>query len=249
MTLTTNDRPAIAGQPTRQHNGGQPLLRLEDLTKVFTTDEVETHALSGVHLEIGRGEYVSISGPSGCGKSTLLSILGLLDSPTGGRYWLDGLAVQEVGFAERARIRNRQIGFIFQSFNLIGDLTVFENVELPLTYRNMAPAERKRRTGEALERVSMAHRAKHLPSQLSGGQQQRVAVARALAGEPLILLADEPTGNLDSNNGDAVMELLRDLHQQGSTICMVTHDSRFARHADRTIHLFDGRIVDERRER
>jgi putative ABC transport system ATP-binding protein len=200
-----------------------------------------------VHLEITRGEYVSISGPSGCGKSTLLSILGLLDTPTDGQYWLDGKPVQALGFTERARIRNREIGFIFQSFNLIGDLTVAENVELPLTYRGMATAERKRRVGEALERVSMAHRSRHLPSQLSGGQQQRVAVARALAGDPLILLADEPTGNLDSRNGEAVMDLLRDLHQQGSTICMVTHDTRFSKYAQRTIHLFDGRVVDEKR--
>jgi putative ABC transport system ATP-binding protein len=215
--------------------------------KVFYTDEVETHALSGIHMEIERGEYVSISGPSGCGKSTLLSILGLLDTATEGQYWLDGKPVQSLGFTERARIRNREIGFIFQSFNLIGDLSVYENVELPLTYRGMAAAERKRRVGEALERVSMAHRSKHLPSQLSGGQQQRVAVARALAGDPLILLADEPTGNLDSTNGEAVMDLLRDLHQQGSTICMVTHDPRFSRYAQRTVHLFDGRVVDEKR--
>ena len=225
----------------------ESLIRLENLTKVFYTDEVETHALSGIHLEILRGEYVSISGPSGCGKSTLLSILGLLDTATEGQYWLDGKPVQSLGFTERARIRNREIGFIFQSFNLIGDLTVAENVELPLTYRGMAAAERKRRVGEALERVSMAHRSRHLPSQLSGGQQQRVAVARALAGDPLILLADEPTGNLDSRNGEAVMDLLRDLHQQGSTICMVTHDTRFSKYAQRTIHLFDGRVVDEKR--
>jgi putative ABC transport system ATP-binding protein len=223
----------------------EPLIRLEGLTKVFTTDEVETHALSGIHLEIRRGEYIAISGPSGCGKSTLLSILGLLDSPSDGSYVLDGDEVGTLDLARRSRIRNRQIGFIFQSFNLIGELTVFENVELPLTYRGMRAAERKLRVQEALERVGMAHRARHLPTQLSGGQQQRVAVARALAGQPSILLADEPTGNLDSRNGDAVMELLRDLHQAGSTICMVTHDARFARHADRTVHLFDGRVVDE----
>jgi len=243
MTVTTNDRAATA--TARQEGTGRPLLRLEDVKKVFYTDEVETHALSGIHMEIQRGEYVSISGPSGCGKSTLLSILGLLDTATEGQYWLDGKPVQSLGFTERARIRNREIGFIFQSFNLIGDLSVYENVELPLTYRGMPQAERRRRVGEALERVSMAHRSKHLPSQLSGGQQQRVAVARALAGDPLILLADEPTGNLDSTNGEAVMDLLRDLHQQGSTICMVTHDPRYARHAQRAIHLFDGRVVEE----
>jgi putative ABC transport system ATP-binding protein len=223
----------------------QTLIRLEAITKVFYTDEVETHALSGIHLEIKPGEYVSIAGPSGCGKSTLLSILGLLDSPTGGSYLLNEKPVANLGHAERARIRNREVGFIFQSFNLIGDLTVFENVELPLTYRGMNTAERKQRVNEALEKVGMAHRTKHYPSQLSGGQQQRVAVARALAGKPAILLADEPTGNLDSKNGEAVMELLRGLHRDGATICMVTHDQRFARHADRTVHLFDGRVVEE----
>ncbi|HEY6194888.1 MAG TPA: ABC transporter ATP-binding protein [Candidatus Eisenbacteria bacterium] len=247
MTVTTNERVAPTG--SAKGEPGRALLRLEDVKKVFYTDEVETHALSGVHLEIHRGEYVSISGPSGCGKSTLLSILGLLDTATDGQYWLDGKPVQSLGFTERARIRNREIGFIFQSFNLIGDLSVYENVELPLTYRGLPAADRRRRVGEALERVSMAHRSKHLPSQLSGGQQQRVAVARALAGDPLILLADEPTGNLDSTNGEAVMDLLRDLHQQGSTICMVTHDNRFSRYAQRTIQLFDGRVVDEQRGR
>jgi putative ABC transport system ATP-binding protein len=223
----------------------EPIIELEDLTKVFYTDEVETHALAGIHLNIARGEYVAIAGPSGCGKSTLLSILGLLDSPTQGTYKLNGKTVQDLDLSQRARIRNREIGFIFQSFNLIGDLTVFENVELPLTYRGMRSSERRARVGQALERVGMAHRGKHLPSQLSGGQQQRVAVARALVGQPSILLADEPTGNLDSKNGEAVMELLQDLHQSGSTICMVTHDPRFARHADRSVHLFDGQIVDE----
>jgi putative ABC transport system ATP-binding protein len=223
----------------------QPLLKLDGVTKVFFTDEVETHALAGVHMEIGRGEYVSIAGPSGCGKSTLLSILGLLDSPTNGEYLLNSRSVADLPAAERARVRNREIGFIFQSFNLIGDLSVFENVELPLTYRGMRPAERKERVESSLERVGMAHRAKHLPSQLSGGQQQRVAVARAVAGEPLILLADEPTGNLDSKSGEAVMDLLKELHQSGATICMVTHDPRYARHADRGIHLFDGRVVSE----
>jgi putative ABC transport system ATP-binding protein len=221
------------------------LIRLDGITKVFYTDEVETHALSGIHLEIHTGEYVSIAGPSGCGKSTLLSILGLLDSPTEGGYLLNGKAVANLDHAERARIRNREVGFIFQSFNLIGDLTVYENVELPLTYRGMNTAQRRERVNEALEKVGMAHRLKHYPSQLSGGQQQRVAVARALAGKPSILLADEPTGNLDSRNGEAVMELLRELHREGATVCMVTHDPRFARHADRTIHLFDGRIVQE----
>ena len=223
----------------------QPLIRLEGLTKVFYTDEVETHALAGIHLELRRGEYVAIAGPSGCGKSTLLSLLGLLDSPTEGSYWLNEKPVAELSLAERTRIRNQEIGFIFQNFNLIGDLSVFENVELPLTYRGMAAAERRERVGEALDKVGMGHRAKHLPSQLSGGQQQRVAVARALVGRPLILLADEPTGNLDSKNGEAVMELLRELHQDGATVCMVTHDTRYAKHAERTVHLFDGRIVEE----
>jgi putative ABC transport system ATP-binding protein len=221
------------------------LIHLDGLTKVFTTDEVETHALSGIHLQIQRGEYVAIAGPSGCGKSTLLSIIGLLDSPSSGTYTLNGQPVQSLDFTQRARIRNREIGFIFQSFNLIGDLTVYENVELPLTYRGMPSAERRERVTQALERVGMGHRAKHYPSQLSGGQQQRVAVARALVGQPAVLLADEPTGNLDSKNGEAVMELLRELHRAGSTICMVTHDARFARHADRAIHLFDGRVVEE----
>ena len=224
----------------------QPLIRLDGIKKVFLTDEVETHALSGIHMEITQGEYVAISGPSGCGKSTLLAILGLLDSPSDGKYWLNGQEVADLPMSQRARVRNREIGFIFQSFNLIGDLTVFENVELPLIYRGMKSNERRERVNAALERVGMAHRAKHLPSQLSGGQQQRVAVARAVAGQPSILLADEPTGNLDSTNGEAVMELLRELHQGGSTICMVTHDARYARHADRSVHLFDGKVVEER---
>ena len=223
----------------------QPLIKLEGVTKVFLTDEVETHALSGIHLEIKRGEYISIAGPSGCGKSTLLSILGLLDSPSDGSYWLGGKAVSDLSLSERARIRNREVGFIFQSFNLIGDLSVYENVELPLTYRGMRSSERRDRVRAALERVGMAHRAKHLPSQLSGGQQQRVAVARAVAGDPLILLADEPTGNLDSVNGEAVMELLSELHDQGATICMVTLDQLYASHADRTVHVFDGLVVDD----
>jgi putative ABC transport system ATP-binding protein len=222
------------------------VIHLDGVTKVFLTDEVETHALAGIHLDIKKGEYFSISGPSGCGKSTLLSILGLLDTPTDGAYVLNGRPVQDLTLSERARVRNREIGFIFQAFNLIGDLTVYENVELPLTYRGMPSAERKKRVQEALDKVGMAHRMKHYPSQLSGGQQQRVAVARALCGSPAILLADEPTGNLDSRNGEAVMDLLRELHREGATICMVTHDPRYARYADRTIHLFDGRVVDEK---
>ena len=223
----------------------QTLIRLESVKKVFYTDEVETHALAGVHLEIAKGEYLAIAGPSGCGKSTLLSIFGLLDTPTEGEYWLNGRPVARLSMYERARTRNREIGFIFQSFNLIGDLTVFDNVELPLTYRGMRPSERRERVNAALDRVGMAHRARHYPNQLSGGQQQRVAVARAVAGDPSILLADEPTGNLDSRNGESVMDLLRELHRGGATICMVTHDPRYERHADRSIHLFDGQIVRE----
>jgi putative ABC transport system ATP-binding protein len=221
------------------------LIRMEGIQKVFRADEVETHALSGIQLAIERGEYISVAGPSGCGKTTLLSLLGLLDTPTAGTYFLNGQSVANLDFAARARIRNREVGFIFQSFNLIGDLTVYENVELPLSYRGLSGAERKQRVEESLQKVGMTHRMGHYPAQLSGGQQQRVAVARALAGKPSILLADEPTGNLDSRNGEAVMELLRDLHREGATICMVTHDQRFARFADRTIHLFDGRIVEE----
>jgi putative ABC transport system ATP-binding protein len=227
---------------------GTALIHLEGVTKVFYTDEVETHALAGIHLDLNKGEYVSINGPSGCGKSTLLSILGLLDTPTGGTYVLNNQSVANLNLSQRARIRNREVGFIFQAFNLIGDLTVYENVELPLTYRGMPSAERKKRVNDALERVGMAHRTKHFPSQLSGGQQQRVAVARAVVGEPSILLADEPTGNLDSTNGEAVMDLLRELHRGGATICMVTHDPRYAKYAERTISLFDGRIVEEKVE-
>jgi putative ABC transport system ATP-binding protein len=225
-----------------------PLIHLEGVTKVFVTDEVETHALAGIHIDIQRGEYVSISGPSGCGKSTLLAILGLLDSPTSGTYILNGKPVQSLKLSERARIRNREIGFIFQAFNLIGDLNVYENVELPLTYRDMSGKERRERVEEALLKVGMSHRMKHYPSQLSGGQQQRVAVARAVAGNPSILLADEPTGNLDSTNGESVMNLLRELHAGGATICMVTHDPRYAKYADRTFHLFDGQVVEETHE-
>ena len=223
-----------------------PLIELKHIRKVFLTDEVETHALAEINLEIRKGEFVAIAGPSGCGKSTLLSILGLLDSPTDGNYTLNGHPVANLNHSERARIRNREVGFIFQSFNLIGDLTVFENVELPLTYRGMPSDERKRCVDAALEKVGMSHRAKHYPSQLSGGQQQRVAVARALAGKPSILLADEPTGNLDSKNGEAVMQLLSDLHREGATICMVTHDDRFAKHAQRAVHLFDGKVTEDR---
>jgi putative ABC transport system ATP-binding protein len=226
-------------------NNNEVLILMDDVKKVFMTDEVETHALAGIHLQIKRGEYVAINGPSGCGKSTLLSILGLLDSPSDGNYVLNTKPVSNLSLSERTRIRNREIGFVFQAFNLIGDLNVYENVELPLTYRGMGSAERKQRVQQALEKVGMAHRIKHYPSQLSGGQQQRVAVARALVGDPSILLADEPTGNLDSKNGEAVMELMTELHRGGATICMVTHDPRYSRFADRSIHLFDGRIVEE----
>jgi putative ABC transport system ATP-binding protein len=224
---------------------GISLVKMEGVSKVFITDEVETHALAGIELDIKKGEYLSISGPSGCGKSTLLAILGLLDTPSNGSYVLNSKPVSGLKLQERARIRNREIGFIFQAFNLIGDLTVYENVELPLTYRGMPSAERKKNVMEALEKVGMTHRIKHYPSQLSGGQQQRVAVARALAGNPSVLLADEPTGNLDSSNGEAVMDLLKGLHKNGATICMVTHDPRYAAFADRTIHMFDGKIVQE----
>ena len=222
-----------------------PLIRLEGIQKVFTTEELETHALSDIHMEVQDGEFVEVVGPSGCGKSTLLSILGLLDTPTAGDYWLDGEPVADLTASERAKVRNQHIGFIFQAFNLIGDLTVEENVELPLTYRGMAAAERKQKVQSALEKVGMSHRIDHFPSQLSGGQQQRVAAARAVAGDPLILLADEPTGNLDSTNGNAVMDLLQDLHESGSTILMVTHDPRYSAYAERTIRLFDGQVVEE----
>jgi putative ABC transport system ATP-binding protein len=227
------------------HDGTRPLIELEGVSKVFYTEEVETHALNGIHLQIEPGEFVAIAGPSGCGKTTLLSILGLLDSPTGGEYRLVGQPVQDLTASQRAHIRNREIGFVFQAFNLIGDLTVYENVELPLTYRRMPQAERKQRVVEALERVGMAHRTHHYPAQLSGGQQQRVAVARAIAGSPSVLLADEPTGNLDSTNGEAVMELLRELHRGGATIVMVTHDPRYAEYAQRSVHLFDGQVVED----
>jgi putative ABC transport system ATP-binding protein len=235
------------GIPMTDGNGATPLIKLDDVSKVFLTEDVETHALSRVHLAIGKGEYVAIAGPSGCGKTTLLSILGLLDSPSGGTYTLNGEPVSGLSASDRARIRNREIGFIFQAFNLIGDLTVKENVELPLTYQGLPTAERNRRVAEALEKVGMSHRTGHFPSQLSGGQQQRVAVARAIAGSPSVLLADEPTGNLDSANSEQVMALLRELHEEGATICMVTHDPRYAEHADRSIHLFDGQVVRDER--
>jgi putative ABC transport system ATP-binding protein len=225
--------------------GEHALIYLDGLSKVFYTEEVETHALSNINLQIRTGEFVSIAGPSGCGKTTLLSILGLLDSPTAGKYVLDNTPVENLTASQRAKIRNQAIGFVFQAFNLIGDLTVYENVELPLTYRGMPGAERKERVQAALDRVGMAHRMGHYPSQLSGGQQQRVAVARAIVGKPLILLADEPTGNLDSKNGGAVMDLLKELHAEGATICMVTHDPRYAHVADRSVHLFDGQVVSE----
>ena len=244
--MSTETLTAGKAAPAPASEAGQTLLLLDNVKKVFLTDEVETHALSGIHLEIKKGEYIAIAGPSGCGKSTLLSILGLLDTPSDGQYWLNGKPVASLTLAERARVRNRQIGVIFQSFNLIGDLTVFENVELPLTYQGLSSADRKTRVMKALERVGMSHRTKHYPSQLSGGQQQRVAVARAVVTDPAVLLADEPTGNLDSKSGEAVMGLLRELHRGGATICMVTHDPRYARNADRSIHLFDGRIVEER---
>ncbi len=224
----------------------EALIHVEGLTKVFNTNGVETYALSDVHLNIDHGEYIAISGPSGCGKSTLLSILGLLDKPTRGSYRINGQPVEKLGLAERALVRNQQIGFIFQSFNLIADLMVQENVELPLTYRlGLSSKERRKRVQDSLERVNMAHRMHHFPGQLSGGQQQRVAVARALAGSPSILLADEPTGNLDSTNGEAVMTLLKNLHREGTTICMVTHDVRYAAHADRQVRLFDGKVVSD----
>ena len=247
--MSTSTSPATASTLNGTRDA---LISLSGIAKVFQTDEVETHALSDVHLQIRQGEYVAIAGPSGCGKTTLLSILGLLDTPTSGEYILAGERVAQLAAPERARVRNRQIGFVFQAFNLIGDLTVFENVELPLTYRTgdaeIPAAERKARVHAALERVGMSHRQKHYPAQLSGGQQQRVAVARAVVGDPAILLADEPTGNLDSANGEQVMELLRELHRGGATICMVTHDPRYAEHADRSVHLFDGRVVDDRKQ-
>lgn len=230
---------------TRDTTDSSVLLKLDGIKKVFLTDELETHALADIHLQVKKGEYVAIEGPSGSGKTTLLSILGLLDVASSGEYLLQGRAVSGLNARERARIRNREAGFIFQSFNLIGDLTVWENVELPLLYREMSASERKIRITAALERVKMSHRKDHMPSQLSGGQQQRVAVARAVAGEPVVLFADEPTGSLDSKNGDAVMDLLDELHAAGSTICMVTHSREYARRATRAIHLFDGRVVED----
>ena len=225
---------------------GHPLIQIDGLKKIFLTDEVETHALSDINLDIRAGEFVSIAGPSGCGKSTLLSIIGLLEEPIEGSYVLDGKPLVNLVVDEQSEIRNREVGFIFQNFNLIGDLTVYENVELPLKFRGMTTAERRERVNDALEKVGLGHRAKHFPNQLSGGQQQRVAVARAVGGRPLILLADEPTGNLDSKSGESVMSLLGALHAEGATICMVTHDARYATHAERQIKLFDGKIVDEK---
>jgi putative ABC transport system ATP-binding protein len=226
------------------------VIEINHLNKVFYTDEIETHALSDIDLHVGTGEYVAINGPSGCGKSTLLSILGLLDTPSSGSYRLNGVPVEDIDAVERARIRNQEIGFIFQAFNLIGELTVADNVAMPLVYREgVSKSERFKLAEAALERVGMAHRINHYPAQLSGGQQQRVAVARALVGQPKILLADEPTGNLDSHNGEAVMALLEELHAHGATICMVTHDPRYAEFAQRSVHLFDGRIVDEEKIR
>ena len=245
--MMTDPMTQVSRMTSAAASAGQTLIRLAGLAKVFYTDEVETHALRDIDFELRSGEYVAITGPSGCGKTTLLSILGLLDTPTSGEYTLAGEPVADLTSTERARIRNRQIGFIFQAFNLIGDLTVYENVELPLTYRGLSAPERKRRVTESLDRVGIGHRMRHYPAQLSGGQQQRVAVARAVAGEPLLLLADEPTGNLDSASGEAVMELLRGLHLAGSTICMVTHDPRYERHAERSVHLFDGRLVRDAR--
>jgi putative ABC transport system ATP-binding protein len=246
-TPASTEGAVLAGGPKTE--AGKSLIQLEGLTKVFETEEVETHALSNIHLTIRQGEWVAIVGPSGSGKSTLLAVLGLLDTASRGAYLLDGRSVLELSPSDRALVRNRHIGFIFQSFNLIGDLTVYENVELPLTYRGMPAAERKQRVERALDKVGMAHRARHMPGQLSGGQQQRVAVARAVAGDPLILLADEPTGNLDSKNGEAVMQLLSELHKSGATICMVTHDPAHARTATRTVSLFDGRIVQDEQRR
>jgi putative ABC transport system ATP-binding protein len=228
----------------------QELIQLQGIRKVFLTEEMETSALDDVHLTIAQGEYVSISGPSGCGKSTLLSVMGLLNSSTGGKYFLNGAEVTGLSAAEQARVRNQEIGFIFQAFNLIADMTAFENVELPLTYRtDLTKKQRRELVLTALEQVQMTARANHFPAQLSGGQQQRVAIARALVGRPNVLLADEPTGNLDSKNAQLIMELLDVLHGQGSTIVMVTHDPRFAERAGRQVSLFDGRIVEDRRLR
>jgi len=245
MAVVKELAPVESPEMARQ----KALLQLEGITKVFETDEVETHALSDVHFSVRPGEWVSIVGPSGSGKTTLLAVLGLLDTASKGSYLLNGRSVLELSAAERAQVRNQQIGFIFQSFNLIGDLTVYENVELPLTYRGMSADERRQRVERALERVGMVHRARHMPGQLSGGQQQRVAVARAVAGEPLILLADEPTGNLDSKNGEQVMQLLSELHKGGATLVMVTHDPNQARLGTRTVSLFDGRVVQDERIR
>jgi putative ABC transport system ATP-binding protein len=226
-------------------NAAASLIVLKDLRRVYSTDTVETHALGGIDLTIDRGEYVTIEGPSGCGKSTLLTVLGLLDEATSGEYVLAGVPVRDIDAEERARLRNREIGFIFQSFNLIPEMSVAENVGLPLTYRKgVSSAERKEAVAKALERVNMGHRAEHLPAQLSGGQQQRVAVARALVGNPSQILADEPTGNLDLANGDQLMALLDELHASGATLITVTHNPVYAERASRRIHMLDGRLRD-----
>lgn len=233
VNATSNTRPSV--------------IRMENISKVFMTERMETRALNGIYLDIQEGEFLSISGPSGCGKSTLLSIIGLLDRASSGSYMLDGKEVETLNMRRRSILRNQVIGFIFQNFNLIGEMSVFENVELPLVYRGVESSQRRKMVLEALDRVEMSHREEHLPSQLSGGQQQRVAVARALVGRPKLLLADEPTGNLDSKNGDAVMRLMHELHNSGSTVCMVTHNEEYNAMATRVIHLFDGRIVKEKR--
>lgn len=245
-TLMLNpESQSVSIEDTNNTAAAKPVIQLEDISKVFITERMETRALNGIHLTVNKGDFLAISGPSGCGKSTLLSIIGLLDRSTSGRYMLAGTEVHDLRGRKRALMRNQMIGFIFQNFNLIGEMNVYENVELPLVYRDVPYAVRKEMVKEALGRVQMDHREGHLPSQLSGGQQQRVAVARALVGRPALLLADEPTGNLDSKNGEAVMELLEELHQQGSTVCMVTHNEHYNTRVQRVVYLFDGRVVDE----
>ena len=224
------------------------MIRTVDLQKIFRTEEVETRALQGINLEVNDGEFVAIMGPSGCGKSTLLNILGLLDNPSGGEYYLDDTEVSKMKESERTRLRKGVIGFVFQSFNLIDELNVYENIELPLLYLGVPAKERRRRIEEAMARMNITHRSKHFPAQLSGGQQQRVAIARAVVAGPKLILADEPTGNLDSRNGREVMELLRELHRSGTTIVMVTHSQHDAGYAERIINLFDGEIVNQIRD-